>query len=220
MSDTPSPEPPKPIRVAFVEDIEALRATLAALISESDGLELAGVAATGEEAVEHIPGWKPHVVVMDILLPGISGVDCVRILKEKLPETEFMMLTIIEDHDSVYEALRAGATGYLVKRLAGDKLVDAIRELVAGGAPMSSSIARRVLQRMLSPTPPPSPAAPDLSLREEQVLRLLASGQRYKEIAESMGLSVHTVRTHLHRIYRKLQVRTKTEAVRVFRDPR
>lgn len=204
------------IRVAIVEDIATLRAELCELISGTRELVLCAVASTGEEALELIPRALPHVVLMDIGLPGMSGVECVRRLKELVPETEFMMLTIFEDHESVYASLQAGATGYLVKGLASERLLEMIRELRAGGSPMSSSIARRVVQRLIAPvtTAPPETL---LSLREEEVLRMLASGQRYKEIAGSLGLSVHTVRTHIHRIYKKLQARTKAEAVQKFR---
>lgn len=211
--------PRGPIRVFLVEDKEVLQRSIALLISETPDFELVGVAATGEEALENIPPLKPHVVVMDIMLPGISGVECVRRLKDRMESTEFLMLTIIEDHDQVFEALQAGATGYLVKRLSGDRLPDSIRELVAGGSPMSCSFARRIFQQMLR-LPPQMLPATLLSIREEEVLRLLASGKSYKQIAEIVGLSVHTVRTHLHRIYKKLQVQSKTEAVDKYRRSR
>ena len=204
-------------RVAIVEDIANIRAELIELISGAGELELACVAASGEEALTAIPPTTPDVVLMDIGLPGISGVECVQQLKELLPETEFMMLTVFEDHELVYASLQAGATGYLVKGLAPERLLEMIRELRAGGSPMSSSIARRVVQRLLRPEASAVPES-QLSLREEEILRMLASGQRYKEIADGLGLSVHTVRTHIHRIYRKLQAQTKAEAVRKFRS--
>ena len=209
-------ESDSPIRVALVEDIAAIRESLKTLISESAGLELVGAAVSGEEALDLLPALQPDVVLMDIVLPKMSGVECVRLLKETLPEVEFMMLTIIEEHASVFASLQAGATGYLVKGLAGSRLVEAIRELHAGGAPMSSSIARRVIQRMLK-SEDAEPPESNLSFREQEVLQLLASGQRYKEIADSLNLSAHTVRTHIHHIYGKLQARTKAEAIRIFR---
>lgn len=211
------PNPSAPItRVALVEDIANIREELQQLVAGTPELELHGVATTGEEALTLLPPLRPDVVLMDIGLPGISGIECVRQLKEILPATEFMMLTILEDHESVYASLQAGATGYLVKGLAAGRLAESIRELRAGGSPMSSSIARRVVQRLIRPEPLPLPEN-QLSLREEQVLRMLAAGQRYKEIAADLGLSVHTVRTHIHRIYGKLQAQTKAEAVRKFR---
>ena len=204
-------------RVAIVEDIAGIRDNLMTLVATSAGLELAGVAGTGEEALEILPALRPDVVLMDIELgEGISGIECVRQLKEILPATEFMMLTVFADHTSVYESLRAGATGYLVKGLAAERLLDSITELRAGGSPMSSSIARRVVQNLIQPKAPTTPES-RLSVREEEVLRALAAGQRYKEIADVLGLSVHTVRTHIHRIYQKLHVQNRSEAAAAFR---
>lgn len=202
---------PHPIRVFLVEDHEELRNSLALLLSDTADIELVGVAATGEESLVTIPPLKPHVVVMDIMLPGISGVECVRLLKEQMDSTEFLMLTIVDDPAPVFKALRAGATGYLVKRHSGDRLPESIRELVAGGSPMSSSIARMILEQMRMPL---------LSAREQEILELLSSGKSYKEIAERTNLSVNTVRTHLHRIYKKLQVGSKAEAIDKFRNGR
>ncbi len=157
---------------------------------------------------------------MDIGLPGLSGVDCVRELKPRLPGTDFMMLTIFEDQEQVFAALRAGATGYLVKGSPWERLREAIRELHAGGSPMSSSIAREVIRAMLQADRDPVPDDRRLSLREEEVLRSLAKGRRYKEIAADLGLSLHTVRTHIHHIYQKLHVTNKSGAAAAFRRHR
>ena len=205
-------------RVAMVEDIAGIRENLMTLVANSAGLELAGVAGTGEAALEIFPALKPDVVLMDIELgDGISGIECVRQLKEILPATEFMMLTVFADHASVYDSLRAGATGYLVKGLAAERLLDSIAELRAGGSPMSSSIARRVVQNLIRPEAQLLPES-RLSLREEEVLKALAGGSRYKEIADAFGLSVHTVRTHIHRIYQKLHVQNRAEAAAAFQQ--
>lgn len=213
-----APQSAASTRVAIVEDIAGIRENLMTLVANSAGLELAGVACTGEEALGILPALMPDVVLMDIELgEGISGIECVRQLKEMLPATEFMMLTVFVDHTSVYESLRAGATGYLVKGLAAERLVESIADLRAGGSPMSSSIARRVVQKLIQPKTPTAPES-WLSVREEEVLRALASGQRYKEIADVLGLSVHTVRTHIHRIYQKLHVQNRAEAAAAFRN--
>lgn len=208
---------PPGIRVAIVEDMDEIRANLAALISNDTGLECVAVAASGEEALAQLPEARPDVVLMDIGMPGISGVECVRQLKPLLPETNFMMLTIFEDHEQVYASLRAGATGYLVKGTAWERLREAVRELHGGGSPMSSSIAREIVRSLLGAKADPSPGS-RLSLREEEVLRALASGQRYKEIAAHLNLSLHTVRTHIHRIYQKLHVQNKADATEAFRQ--
>lgn len=210
-------EPPSQIRIALVEDVPELRATLETSLRAAPDMAWTGACGTGEEAVERIPAWRPDVVVMDIHLPGMNGVECVRRLKEVLPETEFLMLTIFEDHRMVFDSLAAGASGYLVKRSAAPVLLDSIRELHAGGSPMSPLIARWVVMAFRD-APVNDVAADALSARELEVLRLLSSGARYKEIGERLTVSAATVRNHLHRIYRKLQVRTKAEAVRRFRE--
>lgn len=208
---------PAPIRIAIVEDMAALREELAGLVSADTDLCCVGVAANGAEALDRLPGCLPDVVLMDIGLPDFSGVECVRRLKPLLPDTDFMMLTIIEDHELVFASLQAGATGYLVKGSHWERLLEAVRELHAGGSPMSSSIAREVIRSLFSSGPGPAALYSQLSAREEEVLRALAGGRRYKEIADDFGLSVHTVRTHIHRIYQKLHVQNKAEATEFFR---
>ncbi len=208
------------IRVALVEDIAELRETLSHLLMNAAGLEFVGAWPTAEAALKTLVAATPRVVLMDIHLPGISGVECVRRLKPLLPSTEFMMLTIFEDHELVYDSLVAGATGYLVKKTPPEELLRAIRELHAGGSPMTSSIARKVVAALAAGRAPASPSDdPPLSVREREVLEHLSSGMRYKEIAALLHLSEHTVRTHLHNIYRKLQVNSKAGAIRRYRAP-
>lgn len=212
-ASAPGQEPP--VTVAIVEDIPNIRTSLEKLLANIPGLQLVASVETGEEALHALPSVRPEVVLMDIKLPGMSGVECVRQLKEIIPETEFMMLTIFEDHEQVFASLRAGASGYLVKGLSAERLMEAVRDLRDGGSPMSSSIARKVVKCFREPVP--AGGSESLTLREEEVLKRLASGQRYKEIASALSLSAHTVRTHLRRIYRKLHVRTKAEAARAYR---
>lgn len=205
-----------PIRVAIVEDNVKLRETLARVVDRTEGLECAGSFASAEEALQTLPSLKPDVVLMDINLPGLSGVECVRRLKEQCPETQFIMLTVYEDTDNIFNALAAGATGYLLKRSTRNELVQAIRDVVNGGSPMTTHIARKVVQSFQKPVPREPGAAAELSPREREVLDLLAQGFLYKEIAEKLGVSYETVHTHIRRIYEKLQVRTRTEAVAKF----
>ena len=153
---------------------------------------------------------------MDINLPGLNGVECVRQLKPQCPETQFIMLTVYEDTDNIFNALAAGATGYLLKRSSRQELLQAIRDVVDGGSPMTTHIARKVVQSFQRPLPRPTEATAELSPREREVLDLLAQGFLYKEIAERLGVSYETVHTHIRRIYEKLQVRTRTEAVAKF----
>ncbi len=207
---------PMPIKVAIVEDNEKLRSTLGRVISRTEGYLCVGQFATAEEALQCIPSLKPQVVLMDINLPGLNGVECVRQLKPQCPETQFIMLTVYEDTDNIFNALAAGATGYLLKRSSRQELLQAIRDVVDGGSPMTTHIARKVVQSFQRPLPRPTEATAELSPREREVLDLLAQGFLYKEIAERLGVSYETVHTHIRRIYEKLQVRTRTEAVAKF----
>ncbi|MEJ5237779.1 MAG: response regulator transcription factor [Limisphaera sp.] len=205
-----------PIKVAIVEDNEKLRATLGRVIGRTEGFQCVGLYATGEEALAAIPGLRPDVVLMDINLPGLTGVECVRQLKPQCSETQFIMLTVYEDTDNIFNALAAGATGYLLKRSSREELLQAIRDVVSGGSPMTTHIARKVVQSFQRPTPRPPDTTAELSPREREVLDLLAQGFLYKEIADRLGVSYETVHTHIRRIYEKLQVRTRTEAVAKF----
>lgn len=203
------------MKVALVEDNDAYRQTLARLLSRAPGCECVGQFASAEAALDALPALHPDVVLMDIHLPGMDGVECVRRLKEQLPATQVVMLTAHEDTDNIFNALAAGATGYLLKRTTRDELLAALREVMAGGSPMTAHIARKVVQSFQRKPAAPEPAA-NLSPREQEVLDLLAQGLIYKEIADRLGVSYETVHTYIRRIYEKLQVRTRTEAVAKF----
>jgi len=204
-----------PITVSIVEDNEQLRTTLARVLNRSDGFRCLSHHGSAEEALKELPAMKPEVVLMDINLPGINGVECVRQLKQLLPGLQVMMLTVYEDTENIFSALAAGATGYLLKRTKTPELLEAIREVHRGGSPMTTHIARKVTQSFLKAGPSPQPTE-NLSQREQEVLDCLSQGFLYKEIAEKLGISYETVHTYIRRIYEKLQVRTRTEAVAKF----
>jgi DNA-binding NarL/FixJ family response regulator len=203
---------PSDIRVAVVEDREEERESLAALLGSSPGFTCVACCASAREALAILPGVAPDIVLMDIQMPGMSGIECVRELGPLLPGAQFMMLTVVEDHDLIFQALAAGATGYLLKKTTGPKLLEAIRELRAGGAPMSGQVARKVVAAFRRSSGPPGPEEA-LSPIEQSVLQRLARGLLYKEVAEELQLSPSTVRTHVWHIYRKLQVHNRTEAI-------
>jgi DNA-binding NarL/FixJ family response regulator len=207
-----------PITVSIVEDNEQLRGTLARVLSRAEGFQCVGQHGTAEAAIEGVPKEKPDVVLMDINLPGMNGVECVRKLKPLLPKTHMIMLTVYEDTENIFNALAAGATGYMLKRTPRDELLAAIQDVLRGGSPMSAHIARKVVQSFQRPAPSAAPATEEaaLSPREKEVLDCLAQGFLYKEIAEKLGISYETVHTYIRRIYEKLQVRTRTEAVAKF----
>lgn len=207
-----------PITVSIVEDNEQLRGTLARVLNRAEGFRCVGQHGTAEAALEGVPKEKPAVVLMDINLPGMNGVECVRKLKPLLPQTHMIMLTVYEDTDNIFNALAAGATGYMLKRTPRDELLAAIQDVLRGGSPMSAHIARKVVQSFQRPAPAAAPATEEaaLSPREKEVLDCLAQGFLYKEIAEKLGISYETVHTYIRRIYEKLQVRTRTEAVAKF----
>jgi DNA-binding NarL/FixJ family response regulator len=204
-----------PIQVSIVEDNDQLRGTLARLLNRAEGFACLSQFATAEAALEGLPKERPQVVLMDINLPGINGVECVRRLKQTAPEISAVMLTAYEDTENIFNALAAGANGYLLKRAPRAELLEAIREVHRGGSPMTTHIARKVVQsfQRAEPAPPPGET---LSAREQEVLDHLSHGFLYKEIAEKMGISYETVHTYIRRIYEKLQVRTRTEAVAKF----
>src|SRR5262245_37385505 len=203
------------ITVSIVEDQEPLRATLARVIDRSEGFQCVGQHPSAEAALEALPKEKPAVVLMDINRPGINGVECVRKLKQILPETQVIMLTVYEDTENIFNALAAGASGYMLKRTPTPDLLTAIRQVLQGGSPMTAHIARKVVQSFQRPGASPE-ATEDLSPREREVLDCLSQGFLYKEIAEKLGISYETVHTYIRRIYEKLQVRTRTEAVAKF----
>jgi DNA-binding NarL/FixJ family response regulator len=201
-----------PIRVGVVEDDPNMRGNLARLLNETEGFACVAKCASAEEAFETIPLKKPDVVLMDIGLPGRDGIQCVAELRQKMPEVLVIMLTIEENVDRVFESLKAGATGYLVKLAQSEAILDAISEVHAGGAPMSSSIARRVVTAFRPPASTDDPEAV-LSPREQDVLALLAKGNRAKAVAEQLGVTYFTVNSYVRKIYKKLHVRSHAEAV-------
>jgi len=203
------------VRVAIVEDDAAVRENLAALINGVSGYCCVACCATAEEAWRRLPGAVPEVVLMDIHLPGRSGIECVARLRSIIPQAQVIMLTVEEDAEQVFESLKAGATGYLVKHVGPDKILQAIDEVHHGGAPMSGQIARKVISTFRQPLKPGDQDSP-LSAREEQVLRLLAKGHRSKEIADELGIGPATVNTYVRHIYEKLHVRSRAEAVARF----
>jgi DNA-binding NarL/FixJ family response regulator len=203
------------ITVSIVEDNEQLRGTLARVIARADGFQCLSHYPSAEAGLESLPEDGPQVVLMDINLPGMNGVECVRQLKLKLPEVHVIMLTVYEDTENIFNALAAGAMGYLLKRTPRGELLEAIRDVVKGGSPMTAHIARKVVQSFQRPVPAAA-ATENLSQREQEVLDCLSQGFLYKEIADKLGISYETVHTYIRRIYEKLQVRTRTEAVAKF----
>jgi DNA-binding NarL/FixJ family response regulator len=203
---------PQKIKVVIVEDDKEMREGLESIVKWHQGLECLAAYASAEAALEHIHENIPDIVLMDIHLPGISGIECVRRLKPLLPSTQFMMCTVYEDSENVFDSLCAGATGYLLKNSPPGKIADAIMELHHGGSPMSSVIARKVINTF-KPATEQSADLEKLTKREREMLELLAKGFRYKEIADRLFISFETVRTHIHHIYEKLQVQSRTEAL-------
>jgi DNA-binding NarL/FixJ family response regulator len=216
------------ISVCIVEDNHDIRHALEQILAFSHGFELACSFGSGEEALVGIPLCKPQVVMMDIHLGGIDGIECVRILKTRFPEILFMMCTVYDDDTKIFEALRAGASGYVLKQTTPDKLLDAVRELYNGGSPMSSQIARKVVaafqgkQAKQAERPGGAGILEDherldsLSNREREILEMLSKGLIYKEIALSLFISAETVRKHVYHIYEKLHVGNRVEAINKF----
>jgi len=204
-----------PITVSIVEDSEQVRGTLARLINRAEGFRCPSHYANAEAALEGLPRDRPDVVLMDINLPGINGVECVRRLKELLPDTQVVMLTVYEDTENIFNALAAGAAGYLLKRTTSAELLAAIRDVRQGGSPMTTHIARKVVQSFQKAGASARPTE-NLSPREKEVLDCLSQGFLYKEIADKLSIGYETVHTYIRRIYEKLQVRTRTEAVAKF----
>jgi len=206
--ETPSPvshsQVPS-ITTVVIEDDVSIRQLLVTWLAEADGITCIGQYPDTESTVAGLPDRKPDIALVDINLPGLSGIECVRRLKPVMPGTQFVMLTVYEDSNHIFDALSAGATGYLLKRTTRETLITALREVHAGGSPMSSNIARKVVQSLQQAKPKLGPAE-ELSRRENEVLALLAQGYLYKEIAASIGVSLHTVNTYIRRIYEKLHV--------------
>jgi DNA-binding NarL/FixJ family response regulator len=204
---------PLNIAVAIVEDDVPAREIIAGWIRNADGFRLAGEYDDAETAIAKLPAEKPSVVLFDINLPGMNGIECVRRLKPALPETQFVMVTVYEDANHIFNALSAGATGYLLKQMRRSELLDALRDVYAGGSPMSSQIARKVVQNFYRNGMQGGGESVELSGREREVLELLARGYLYKEIAEMLKISGPTVNTYIRRIYEKLHVRSRAQAV-------
>ncbi|HTB85550.1 MAG TPA: response regulator transcription factor [Candidatus Sulfotelmatobacter sp.] len=201
-----------PIKVAIVDDDEGIRASLSALIKRAKEFKLTGEFANGENALKEIPKNLPDVVLMDINLPGMKGYECVRELKTAHPTVQFLMLTVYEDSDSPFNSLRAGASGYLLKRTASARLLEAIQDVFDGGSPMSPQLARRVVQFFSQPATGNS-SLTKLTPSEREFLDQLSKGYAYKEIADRMGISIDTVRSYVRTVYEKLHVHSRTEAV-------
>ena len=211
-TETITPSAGMNIRIAIVDDDDRLRANLARTVNQFAGCRCAGQFASGEAALKGIPQDPPDVVLMDINMPGTSGIECVQQLKAAHPNIEFIMLTVYEDAESVFNSLTAGASGYLLKRATREELLAAIQQVHAGGSPMTSLIARKVVQAFRRPMPVEDETA-KLSARQQEVLELLAKGYLYKEIAESLNLEYATVHNYIRRIYEKLRVRSRAQAV-------
>lgn len=200
------------IGVSIIEDDAGARQILAGWINRAKGFHCVSKHESAATALSQLPTEKPAIVLVDINLPGLNGIQCVNRLKPLMPETQFVMLTVYEDADHIFDALSAGATGYLLKETDRDELINSLKQVHEGGSPMSSYIARKVVQSFQRPVPDKS-ASESLSARERNVLELLAKGHYYQEIGDALHISVHTVNTYIRRIYDKLHVRSRGEAV-------
>ncbi|HVZ56886.1 MAG TPA: response regulator transcription factor [Chitinophagaceae bacterium] len=204
------------ISLVIVEDLDEVRSGLAGFLGLSPDFRIAGSFRTAEESLQELPRLQPDIVIMDINLPGMSGIECIRQVRPLCPGTQFMMFTVYENDEKVFEALKAGASGYLLKNTGLLHLTEALRELQEGGSPMSANIARKLVTmfREGAREGEPDPAASSgLSQREHEILQWLARGLLYKEIAEKLHISTNTVRQHIHNIYEKLHVQNRTEAL-------
>lgn len=199
------------IEVVIIEDIKEIREGLQMLIAGSDGFSCKKTFANAEHAIKELPSLAPDVVLMDIHLPGINGIEAVKKLKTLCGGTQFIMSTVYEDDENIFESLKAGASGYLLKKTAPSKILDAITEVYNGGSPMSSQIARKVIASFQHKDSIDETNI--LTPKEKEILKELAKGLRYKEIADEMTISIETVRSHARKIYEKLQVQSRTEAL-------
>jgi len=202
----------QPLRVSIVEDISEIRDGLKFILHQENTLTFVAAYSNAEDALKGLTEQPPDMVIMDINLPDGSGLLCMQKVKEKHPNMQFMIFTIYEDSEQIFQALALGASGYLLKNTAPGKIVEALHDLHNGGAPMSASIARKVILTFQS-RPPKGGAESLLSGREQEVLTLLSKGLFYKEIALQLYISIGTVRQHIHHIYKKLQVQNRTEAI-------
>lgn len=200
------------ISIAIVEDLDEVRDGLKNFISLSTDFIVVGAFKTGEEAVSALSGDQADIVIMDIHLPGMTGIECIRQVREKNPSTQFMMFTVYENDENVFEALKAGASGYLLKNTGLLQIVESVKELHEGGSPMSANIARKLVNLFHDKAREATPVDV-LSNRENEILQLLSKGLLYKEIADQLQISTGTVRQHIHKIYEKLHVQNRTEAI-------
>lgn len=200
------------ITLAIVEDLDEVRDGLKNFISLSSDFKILDTFKTAEEALYDLPKLKPDIVIMDINLPGMNGIECIRQIKSKTPATQFMMFTVYENDEKVFEALKAGASGYLLKNTGLVQLIESLKELHNGGSPMSANIARKLVTLFRNEQKEASNVE-ILSSRENEILQLLTKGLLYKEIADQLSISVSTVRQHIHHIYEKLHVQNRTEAI-------
>ncbi|MDJ1466469.1 response regulator transcription factor [Xanthocytophaga flava] len=199
------------IRISVVEDISEIREGIRFVINQTPGFECVSVYENAEDAAAALPALRPDIVVMDINLPGMSGIDCIRKVRAVTSHIQFMMFTVFEEGEQVFEALSAGASGYLLKKTPPHKIIEALQELHEGGSPMSASIARKIVNSFQKT--PPLEESQKLSAREKEILDHLAKGLLYKEIASKLSISTGTVRQHIHNIYEKLHVQNRTEAI-------
>jgi DNA-binding NarL/FixJ family response regulator len=224
VSNDSTKQPNPAITVAIVDDEPVVRMGLEGLLKRSTGFTCGGVYSDAESAIAGLPVRPPNVLLMDIQLPGVDGITAIRTMRGRLPDTEIIMLTALEDHDRIFASFAAGAAGYLLKHTAPNKILEAIKEVYTGGSPMSAPIARRLVKffgndKMATASAPSTPqvqnveANASLTAREREVLDLMAEGLLYKEAADRLGLSVDTIRAHLRNIYKKLRVRNRTEAI-------
>jgi len=201
------------IKISIVEDQPEMRESLVAWLGDAPGLRCVGAHATGEEALKKIPQENPDVVLMDINLTGMNGIQCVSRLKESLPKTQVLMLTTYDEGDMIFDSLRAGANGYLLKNMPQAELVEAVQQVHNGGAPMSLQIARKVINHFHS-NKLPNPELEQLTGRELEILKLLAKGYMYKEIADQLSITMSTVRSHVCAVYDKLHVHSRSQAAK------
>jgi len=200
------------ISLSIVEDLDEVREGLKQFISLNPEFKVLDTFKTAEEALYDIPRLQPDIVIMDINLPGMNGIECIKQIKTKVPRTQFMMFTVYENDEKVFEALKAGASGYLLKNTGLVQLIESLKELHNGGSPMSANIARKLVTLFRSEQKETTNLE-ILSSRENEILLLLTKGLLYKEIAEQISISVSTVRQHIHHIYEKLHVQNRTEAI-------
>ena len=200
------------ITLVIVEDLDEVRQGLSQFLSLNPEFKVLDTFKTAEEALVDLPSINPDIVIMDINLPGINGIECIRLVKKKVPRTQFMMFTVYENDEKVFEALKAGASGYLLKNTGLLQITESLKELYKGGSPMSSNIARKLVTIFREQQADTKPVEA-LSKRENEILQLLSKGLLYKEIADQLTISTGTVRQHIHKIYEKLHVQNRTEAI-------